>query len=267
MPENGRTLHTSVSGEIRSPLAEDYKRVKLPQKGTLWHHVCSIILSQSYVYRRGVPLKHFRPGLLLLAVALCSAAAWAQDPKPIPQDPSTSTTVITLTNPNPTVPGVVVESTACPFGLHCVFDNFQNATGKTLTSITMFFSSAMNPEGLVFSCPDQSEMTKAVFFDICSPSPVYNGDVPIGEDITFSADMKGTFDGVSPAICPTALLSTGCKGGLFAIDIYSSEGDLDQLDGATITTQAITTPEPGAGLMVLFSALAFALFQLVRRAV
>jgi hypothetical protein len=35
----------------------------------------------------------------------------------------------------------------------------------------------------------------------------------------------------------------------------------------TITTQAITTPEPGAGLLVLFSALAFALFKLVRRAV
>jgi hypothetical protein len=52
-------------------------------------------------------------------------------------------------------------------------------------------------------------------------------------------------------------------GGLFAIDIYGN----DVLSTTTITTTAITTPEPGAGLMVLFSALAFALFKLVRRPV
>jgi len=209
----------------------------------------------------GVPLKHFRPGLLLLTVALFSAAAWAQDPKPIPQDPPTGTTVITLTNPNPTVMATAQansETNPCPFeSAFCVDDNFQNATGKTITTITMFFSSAINA-GLVFSCPSSQEMLSAVFFDNCSQSAVSNG-----EDITFSADMKNGFDGVSPAICPTAVLKTGCSGGLFAIDIYGS----DVLSGTTITTTAITTPEPGAGLMVLFSALAFALFQLVRRAV
>ena len=174
--------------------------------------------------------------------------------------------MITLTNPNPTVPGVVVESTACPFESEfCVFDNFQNATGKTLTSITMFFSSAINPAGLVFNCPSSQEMLSAVFFDNCSQSKVSNG-----EDITFSADMENGFNGVAPCVSPTALASvSGCSSssGLFAIDIYSSDGDLDNLVGATITTQAITTPEPGAGLMVLFSALAFALFKLVRRPV
>jgi hypothetical protein len=216
-------------------------------------------------------LKHFRPALLLLAVALFSASAWAQsDPKPIPQrDPPGAITQITLTNPNPTVSGVVVASTACPVGSNfCVFDNFQNATGKTLTSITMFFSAAMNPVGLSFSCPDSQDMMSAVFFDHCSQSAVSNGDVTTGEDVTFSADMKNGFNGVAPCVSPTALSSvSGCSGGLFAIDIYSSDHDLDNLVGQTITTQAITTPEPGAGLMVLFSALAFALFQLVRRAV
>jgi hypothetical protein len=219
--------------------------------------------------QRGVLLSHFRPALLLLAVAVFSASAWAQsDPKPIPQK-GTDATVITLTNPNPTVPGVVVASTACPFESNfCVFDNFQNATGKTLTSITMFFSSSMNPAGLVFNCPSSQEMLSAVFFDNCSQSAVSNGDVTTGEDVTFSADMKNGFNGVAPCVSPTALSSvSGCSGGLFAIDIYSSDHDLDNLVGATITTTAITTPEPGAGLMVLFSALAFALFKLVRRPV
>jgi hypothetical protein len=218
--------------------------------------------------QRGGLLKHFRPALLVLAVAVFSASAWAQDPKPIPQKGSDAT-VITLKNPNPTVPGVVVESTACPFESNfCVFDNFQNATGKTLTSITMFFSSANNPAGLFFNCPSSQEMLSAAFFDNCSQSPVSKGDVTTGEDITFSADMKNGFNGVLPCVSPTALSSvSGCSGGLFAIDIYSSDHDLDSLVGSTITTQAITTPEPGAGLMVLFSALAFALFKLVRRPV
>jgi hypothetical protein len=148
-----------------------------------------------------------------------------------------------------------------------VDDNFQNATGKTLTTITMFFSSTLNT-GLVFNCPSSTEMLSAVFFDHCSQSAVSNG-----EDITFSADLKNGFNGVPSAQCvsPAAavVLNSACTGeeelagGLFAIDMYSS----DVVMGTSITTTAITTPEPGAGLMVLFSALAFALFKLVRRPV
>ena len=48
--------------------------------------------------------------------------------------------------------------------------------------------------------------------------------------------------------------------GLFAIDIYGS-----LTNGEPITTTAITTPEPSAGLMVLFCAFAVGLFKLVRR--
>jgi hypothetical protein len=120
---------------------------------------------------RGVLLKHFRPALLLLTVAVCSASAGGQDPKPIPQKGGDATP-ITLTNPNPTVTMTAQpnsETNPCPFqSAFCVDDNFQNETGKTITTITMFFSSAMNPEGLVFNCPSKMEMLAAVFFDNCS---------------------------------------------------------------------------------------------------
>jgi hypothetical protein len=217
-------------------------------------------------------LKPLRLCLLLLTAAVFSASAWGQDPKPIPQK-GTDATVITLTNPNPTVTATALANSAanpCPFqSAFCVDDNFQNATGKTLATITMFFSSTMNT-GLVFNCPSSTEMLSAVFFDNCSQHAVSNG-----EDITFSADMKNGFNGVLPAQCvsPEAaavVLNSACtgegqrlSGGLFAIDMYGS----DVVMGTSITTTAITTPEPGAGLMVLFSALAFALFKLVRRPV
>ena len=215
-------------------------------------------------------LKHFRPALLLLTVAVCSVSAWAQsDPKPIPQNGGDAQ-LITLTNPNPTVTMSVAPNSStnpCPLGSAlCADFNFQNATGKTITTITMFFATQGN---YVFNCPGSQDMLSAVFFDNCSQSAVSKG-----EDITFSADMKNGFDGVKSAKCVSpdtaALLNPGCSGegeqyvgGLFAIDLYGS----DLINGTSITTTAITTPEPGAGLLVLFSALAFALFRLVRRAV
>ena len=219
-------------------------------------------------------MRHFRPAVLLLAVALFSASAWAQsDPKPIPQK-GTDATLITLDDPNPTVTATAAANSAanpCPFqSAFCVDDNFQNETGKTITSITMFFSSSDNP-GLVFNCPSKTEMLFAVFFDKCAPSTVSGG-----EDITFSADGKLGFNGVASAgstVCIPDLDDLfgllGCDkddvttaDGLFAIDMYGDVGPK-----TTITTQAITAPEPGAGLLVLFSALAFALFKLVRRAI
>jgi len=187
--------------------------------------------------------------------------------------------MITLTNPNPTVPNVLAqlnsEANPCPFLLpapaktYCVDDNFLNLTNKTITSITMAFPTMLNGGavnvGLVFSCPSVTEMLSAVFFDICTPMATSGG-----EDITFSADGKNGFNGVSPYKCvpDSDDLEGGCNPddvvstGLFAIDMYGSDV------GATtrITTQAITTPEPGAGLMVLFGAVAFGLFKLVRRA-
>jgi len=183
------------------------------------------------MYARGSLLKHFRPGLLLLAVAIFSASAWAQsDPKPIPQKGGDAN-LITLTNPNPTPPPQPVlpnniETNPCPLGSSlCADINFQNATGKTLTSITMFFAPQNN---YVFNCPGSQDMLSAVFFDNCSQSAVSSKGVVIGEDITFSADGKNGFNGVASAQCVTPdtaalVLNSGCSGqyvgGLFAIDI------------------------------------------------
>jgi hypothetical protein len=128
----------------------------------------------------------------------------------------------------------------------------------------MFFPTTLNGD-LVFSCPSVTEMLSAVFFDVCTPMSTSGG-----MDITFSADGKNGFKGVSPFKCVSDSDDEegGCDAddvvtnGLFAIDMYGS----DVLSGTSITTQAITTPEPGAGLMVLFGAAAFGLFKLVRRA-
>jgi hypothetical protein len=227
-------------------------------------------------------LKHVRPALLLFAVALFSAAAWADgvDPKVIPIKGSGSTP-ITITNPNPTVNAQAqAPSAANLFCLHsvaCVDDVFQNQTGKTLASITMFFSASLNP-GLVFSCGD---MSQAVFFDNCNASNVSGG-----ENIILSADGKNGFNGVAPATQQCVAdsdpilgaidkvlfaLPGSCQkwdpddykfvGGEFGINIY---GDLAV--GQSVTTTAITTPEPAAGLMVFFGALAFALLKLFSRA-
>jgi hypothetical protein len=226
-------------------------------------------------------VKHFRPAVLLLTVALFSASAWAQsDPKPIPQK-GTDATLITLDDPNPTVTATAAANSAanpCPFqSAFCVDDNFQNETGKTITSITMFFSSSDNP-GLVFNCPSKTEMLFAVFFDNCSQSAG-----PMGaEDITFSADGKNGFNGVASAgstVCIPDLddFFGGCNkedqttaNGLFAIDMYGSGVSCNEsvtpANCTSITATAITAPEPGAGLMVLFCAFAVGLFKLIRRA-
>jgi hypothetical protein len=227
-------------------------------------------------------VKHLRPALFLLAVALFSASAWAQDPKPIPQK-GTDATLITLDTPNPTVTMTAAPNSPanpCPFeSAFCVDDNFQNLTGQTITSITMLFKSqSFNHMTLVFNCPNKLEMLSAVFFDNCSQSAGPNG----AEDVTFSADGKNGFNGVASAgstVCIPDLDDLfgllGCDkddvtkaDGLFAIDMYGSGVTCTQTGQCTsIETQAITAPEPAAGLMVLFSALAFALFKLVRRPV
>ena len=217
----------------------------------------------------GVLLKYIRLLLLILTTALVSTAAWADgatDPHVIGQgDPLGVITPITGSNPNPTVTGTA-QSTNCPLeSAYCVVDNFQNETGKTILSITMFFSSSANAAGLNFTCPSVEDMGSAKFFDVCTMASVAGG-----EDITLSANGLNGYDGVASAICyPDADDNGACdqddwQGGLFAIDMYGS----DVTEGLEITTQAITAaPEPGVGLMVLFGALAFGLLTFVRRTV
>jgi len=206
-------------------------------------------------------MKDFRAALLLLVMAVFSASAWADgvDPKVIPIK-GTGSTPITLTDPNPTVSaqaGAPNEANLfCLDRVACVDDVFQNQTGKTLTAITMFFSASANP-GLVFGCGD---MTQALFFDNCNESSVSGG-----ENIILSADGKNGFTGVASAVL--GCVSEDCEkqefiGGEFGVVIYG-----DVAVGQNITVQAITTPEPGAAILLLCGALAFGLLKLVRRAV
>ena len=218
-------------------------------------------------------MKYFQAATFLLTVVLFSASAWADDidPKVIPIK-GTGSTPITITNPNPTVNATAVGPNAanldCLGAVACVDDVFQNQTGKTLTSITMFFSSSANPD-LIFSCGD---MTQALFFDNCNAANVSGG-----EDIILSADGKNGFTGVASAVLGCVLDDDenatgneanddcdqrGFVGGEFGVDIY---GDL--VVGQNVSVQAVTTPEPGAGLMLLLGALAFGLLKLVGRAV
>ncbi len=157
----------------------------------------------------------------------------------------------------------------------CISDVFQNQTGVTLTALDVFIPTVQN---LIFSCGDLADL---LYFDHCNASGG-NG----GTHIKFSADGLNGFTGVAPAtqqcVPDTDMLlglmdkvlfalPGGCQkwdpddfkwvGGEFALDIEGA----DLAPGTTITAQAITTPEPGAGLMVLFGALALGMFKLVRR--
>ena len=230
-------------------------------------------------FRGGALLKQSRLLLAVLTAGLFSAAAWADgiDPKVIIQKGSGSTP-ITLTDPNPSVTSVAhanTESNPCFLATStaCVSDVFQNQTGKTITFLDIFVPAVQD---LVFACGDLSDL---LFFDHCNTSEG-NG----GTHVDFFADGLNGFNGVVSATqqcVPDSLIDVGlsllsknwCQkldpedfkwvGGEFALDIEGA----DLPPGTTITAQAITTPEPGAGLMVLFGALALGLFKLVRRAV
>jgi hypothetical protein len=222
----------------------------------------------------GVLLKHLRPALLLVTVALFSASAWADgvDPKVIIQKGSGSIP-ITLTNPNPSF-GPLTATTGS-FGNApclsssdaCVSQVFQNQTGQTIHSLTIAINDLA---GFSFQCGDQ-----VLFFSNCSASD--NGSVT---DLSFSGGtgiVAATQQCVPDSIIDLGLSLLGpnwCKkldpedykfvGGEFGVlvDATKDEG----FAGQSVAGQTLTTPEPGAGIMVLCSALAFALLKLVRRA-
>ena len=82
-PRNGTTLHISPTLETESPLAHHYKRVKSLQKRLFGIALALLYPPEVTCMDRGVLVKHLRPALLLLAVALFSASAWADgiDPR------------------------------------------------------------------------------------------------------------------------------------------------------------------------------------------
>ncbi len=232
------------------------------------------------MYITGVLLKHLRPALLLVTVALFSASAWADgvDPKVIIQKGSGSIP-ITLTSPNPTFGPLTATTgsfgnTPCLTASDaCVSQVFQNQTGQTIHSLTIAINDLM---GFSFQCGDPSQI---LFFSNCSASD--NGSVT---DLSFSGGT-GIVAATQQCVVDTdpvlgALdkilfaLPGGCQkwdpddykfvGGEFGVlvDATATEG----FAGQSVAGQTLTTPEPAAGIMVLCSALAFALLKLVRRA-
>jgi hypothetical protein len=205
-------------------------------------------------------LKRFRPALLLLAVALFSASAWADgiDPKVIIQK-GTGSIPITVTNPNPSFgPVTATQNSNCltPSDA-CVFEVFQNQTGQTLHSLTIAINDL---KGFSFQCGG------FLFFSNCSSSD--NGSVT---DISFSG---GT--GIVPAVqkCVPDLDDLFGLLGCDQDDVKMVNGEFGLLIDATasenfahqiVTGQTLTTPEPGAGIMILSAALAFGLLKLLRR--
>jgi hypothetical protein len=203
-------------------------------------------------------LKHFRPALVLFAVAFFSASAWADgiDPKVIIQKGSGSIP-ITVTNPNPTFgPVTATHNSHCLTQSDaCVFEVFQNQTSQTLHALTIAINDL---QGFSFQCGDASQI---LFFSSCSSSD--DGHVT---DVTFSG---GT--GIVPAIqqceSPTAVstLSASCQeftGGEFGLLIDATEAGFA---GKSVSGTTLTTPEPDVGILMLSAAFAFGLLKLLRR--
>jgi hypothetical protein len=218
---------------------------------------------------RGDLLKHFRPALLLLAVAVFSASAWADgiDPKVIIQK-GTGSIPITGQNPNPSFPApgqpALIASEGSFQGRPCLTETdacvsivFQNQTSQTLHTLTIAINDLTH---FMFQCGLSSEIS---FFSSCSSSD--NGHVT---DVTFSGGT-GILPAVQQCVSPSVVsaLSTSCQtqftGGEFGllIDATASEN----FAGQSVTGQTLTTPEPDAGILMLSAALAFGLLKLLRR--
>jgi hypothetical protein len=223
----------------------------------------------------GVLLGHFRPALLLLAVALFSASAWADgiDPKVIIQG-GTGSIPITLTNPNPSfgpltaTTGTSSNGTPC-LGTSdaCVSQVFQNQTGQTIHNLTIAINDL---KGFSFQCGDLSQI---LFFSNCSSSD--NGSVT---DVSFSGGsgiVAATQQCVADSLIDVGLSLAGanwCKkldpddfkfvGGEFGLLIDATEAGFAGKSGSGTT---LTTPEPDVGILMLSAAFAFGLLKLLRR--
>src|SRR5215831_19126349 len=181
--------------------------VRIATKRLFASHLHCCILRK--LYGLGVLLKHFRPALLLLAVALFSASAWADgiDPKVIIQK-GTGSIPITGQNPNPSfpVPGQPpLIASVGSFNDHgtsrpclseidaCVSIVFQNQTSQTLHNLTIAINDLAD---FSFECGDVSQIS---FFSSCSESD--DGHVT---DVTFSGGT-GILPAVQSCVSPTAV--------------------------------------------------------------
>jgi hypothetical protein len=208
-------------------------------------------------------LKLYKIFFLILAAAVVATAAWADgvDPKVIIQGGGGSTP-ITITDPNPTVTTPAQANTGQCFNKDvtqvpaCVFDVFQNQTGNTLTHLTIFIPTI---DSLVFKC---DPTTLLIFFNDCNSNGATGGT-----DVNFFNTANSPFAGVPTATPCNSDLEEECGmpfvGGEFAVDIEGA----GVVTGTVIPVTVITTPEPGAALLMLFGAMVFGLFRLTRRTV
>jgi hypothetical protein len=134
----------------------------------------------------------------------------------------------------------------------CVSIVFQNQTSQTLHNLTIAINDLSN---FTFECGDSFS-----FFTSCNSSD--NGHVT---DVNFSGGI-GILPAVQSCVAPTAVSSVSCQthftGGEFGLLIDATEAGFA---GQSVTGQTLTTPEPGAGIMMLFAAVVFGLFKLLRR--
>jgi len=202
-------------------------------------------------------LKLYKLLFVVLGSALFSTAVLADgiDPQVIIK-PGGGSTPITLTNPNPTVTAPAVANTgqcSSPTAPACVFDVFQNQTGSTITTLTIFIPTL---DSLIFSCGAPSTLT--FDFNTCNASNVTGGT-----DVVFSNSPGSPFSGVPAATksCEEEF-SDDCTftGGEFAVDIEGSGVIV-----GTVIPLTVITPEPGAALLMVFGALAFGLLVIGRR--
>jgi hypothetical protein len=225
---------------------------------------------------RGDLLKQFRPALLLLAVAVFSASAWADgiDPKVIIQK-GTGSIPITGNNTSfgpftSTVGSFTFEDQSRPCLTDtdaCVSIVFQNQTSQTLHNLTIAINDILDPNGhevFQFLCGDASQI---LFFSSCNRSD--NGHVT---DINFSGGT-GIVPAIQQCVSPTAVSALSCQkqfvpgSGEFGllIDATADELAMAGQSSFTATGNTLTTPEPDAGIMILSAAVAFGLLKLLRR--
>jgi hypothetical protein len=215
---------------------------------------------------RGDLLKQFRPALLLLAVAVFSASAWADgiDPKVIIQKGTGSIPITSSNTPfgpfTSTVGSFTFEDQSRPCLTDtdaCVSIVFQNQTSQTLHNLTIAINDIM---GFSFQCGDASQI---LFFSSCNRSD--NGQVT---DINFSGGT-GIVPAIQQCVSPTAVSALSCQkqfapgSGEFGllIDATASEN----FAGQSVSGSTLATPEPDAGILMLSAAVAFGLLKLLRR--
>jgi len=218
--------------------------------------------------------------LLVVALFACAASlALADDIDPLVGiKHGSGSTPITITNPNPSVTGTLVQDpgngSICTIaGDTCLQQVFQNQLGTTLTSLNILITTPAT--NLTFSCnPAETDV-----FTHCAVSHVTGGfNFFFSGGSVESAQFKCVGDGdlddfLIPVFgCPNILTDKDdwkWVGGEFAVDIEGTitGGKPDAPAGTSVTTQAITTPEPSSAAMLLFGMLAFALLKIARRAV